>query len=146
MKVQMTKSRGGVLFPANDEAVDQMSRVENGDHEISITLKQNGRLHRKIWGFFAFCTRHYYGDDDAARDEYQLDYVRRKLTVIAGYYRQVWSRDGVTFELIPLSLKYEKMAPEDRGLFYKKITDAALKRVFDKTTDQNVINQLMSWF
>lgn len=94
----------------------------------------------------AFCTNYYYGDMDASKDEYNVQYVRNKLTVIAGYHKQVWSRDGTSFELLPRSISYEKMPPEERQVFYKKITDAALKRVFDRTTDQNVINQLLGWF
>jgi hypothetical protein len=83
---------------------------------------------------------------EAYKDEYSVLYVRNKLTVIAGYFKQVYSRDGTSFELIPLSLKYESMEPEVRQEFYKKIVDAALNRVFDKTTDENVLNQLRSWF
>lgn len=146
MKVQMTKNRGGVLFPANDEAVDQMSRVENGDHEISITLKQNGRLHRKIWAFFAFCTRHYYGDNEAHKDEYKIAYVRKYLTILAGYSKTISNRDGTRLEIVPMSLKYEKMDPEIRAKFYSRIIDAALKNVFDRSTDDNIINELLTWF
>ena len=133
-------------MPANDEAVDQMSRVENGDHEISITLKQNGRLHRKIWGFFAFCTRHYYGDDEAHKDQYKVAYVRKYLTIIAGFSKQVWNRDATKFEIVPMSLSYEKMEPEIRAQFYSKIINAALKRFFDKTTDEKILNELVNWF
>lgn len=147
MKIDITITADGVINPANEQSMVAMKKLKYGNfYECNIRLNQNYRLHQKIFGFFAFCTRHYYGDSEAHKDEYQLDYVRRKLTVIAGYFKQVHSRDGTSFELIPLSLKYESMPPEERGIFYKKITDAALKRVFDKTTDQNVINQLMGWF
>lgn len=135
------------MLPADSESQNKLSNMKVGEfYSCDIKLNQNYRLHKKIFGFFAFCCDHYYGDKEAHKDEYKLDYVRRKLTVIAGYFRQVWSRDGSNFELIPLSLSYEKMPPEERAVFYKKITDAALKRVFDKNTDENVINQLLSWF
>ena len=146
MKVHVTKHPGGALMPANDEAVAQMAKVANGDHEITITLKQNGRLHRKIWGFFAFCTRHYYGDSEAHKDEYKIAYVRKYLTIISGYSKQVWNRDGTKFEVVPLSLSYESMDPEIRAKFYSRIVDAALKRVFDKTTDDEILSQLINWF
>lgn len=146
MKVHMTKHPGGTLIPANEEAAAQMVKVENGEHEISITLKQNGRLHRKIWGFFAFCARHYYGDNEAHKDEYQIAYVRKHLTIIAGYTKQVWNREGTKFEVVPLSLSYEKMDPEIRAKFYSRIVNAALERVFDKTTDENILNELVNWF
>ena len=147
MKIDITISADRQINPANEAAVTALAKLKYGEfYTCDIKLNQNYRLHQKIFGFFAFCTNYYYGDMDAHKDKYQLEYVRRKLTLIAGYYTQVFARDGVTFELMPLSLKYESMAPEIRQEFYKKITDAALKRVFDKTTDPNVINQLKSWF
>ena len=111
-----------------------------------IKVNQNYNLHKKTMAFFSFCTDHYYGCSEAHKDIYKFDHVRKKLTVIAGYYRQVWDRDGVNFELVPASLKYEQMPAEERGVFYKRVTDAALKRVFDRTTDEATINRLLSWF
>ena len=146
MKVQMTKHPGGGLMPADDEAAAKMLKVENGNHEINITLKQNGKLHGKIFLFFAFCTRHYYGDSEAHKDEYKVNYVRKYITIIAGYSRQVWNRDGTKFEIVPMSISYENMEPEIRAKFYSRIIDAALKRVFDKTTDEDILNQLMNFF
>ena len=147
MKINLILTSDRGFIACDEESQAKMSKFKVGAvHSHDVKLNQNYRLHAKIFAFFSFCTRHYYGDEDAAKDEYQLDYVRRKLTVIAGYFKQVYSRDGTSFELIPLSLKYESMAPEDRGLFYKKITDAALKRVFDKTTDPEILKQVVAWF
>ena len=47
---------------------------------------------------------------------------------------------------MPLSIAYDKMTPEQRGEFYKKIVDAALKHVFDRTNDERVLNELVNWF
>ena len=147
MKINLIKTANGKLWPVDDEAEQKLTKLKKGDVYVAdVKINQNYELHKKIFAFFAFCTNYYYGDMEACKDEYSVKYVRNKLTVIAGYFKQVWSRDGTSFELIPLSLSYEKMTPEVRQEFYKKITDAALKRVFDKTTDQNVINQLISWF
>lgn len=147
MKINLIKTANGKFWPADEEAETKAAKLKNADvYSCDVKVNQNYELHKKIFGFFSFCTNYYYGDMEAAKDEYNVKYVRGKLTVIAGYYRQVWSRDGSSFELIPLSISYESMPPEERQEFYKRITDAALKRVFDKTTDVNVINQLMSWF
>jgi len=147
VKINVIKTANGKLWAADELAQEQISKLENGgEYECDIKLNQNAKLHRKIFGFFKFCTIHYYGDEEAAKDQYQLDYVRKKLTVIAGYCKQMWTRDGSAFELVPLSLKYESMTPEDRVEFYKKIVDAALKRVFDRTTDEEILNELVTWF
>lgn len=147
MKVNFVKCAGGTLVPADDAQVEKLTKLGNGEeYEVDIKLKQNGKLHRKVFAFFAFCTRHYYGDSEAHKDEYQLNYVRKNLTITAGYYRQMWSRDGDKFEIVPLSLSYEKMSPEERSDFYKRIINAAIKRVFDRTTDENTLNQLYNFF
>lgn len=147
MKINVIKTANGKLWPADEIAEEHLKKLANGEeYQVEIKLKQNAKLHRKIFGFFAFCTKHYYGDMDAHKDEYQLEYVRKKLTVIAGYCKQMHTRDGSSFELVPLSLSYNKMSPEDRALFYKRLVDAALKRVFDKTTDERILNQLTTWF
>ena len=147
MKIDITLSADRQINPANEQSMIALNKLKYGEfYSCDIKLNQNYRLHQKIFGFFAFCTNYYYGDMEASKDEYSVLYVRNKLTVIAGYFKQQYSRDGTSFELIPLSLKYDSMPPETRQEFYKKITDAALKRVFDKTTDSNVIAQLMNWF
>ncbi len=147
MKINLIKTANNKLWAADEEAEVKLAKLKAADVYVAdVKVNQNYGLHKKIFAFFAFCTNHYYGDSEAQRDEFKVKFVRNKLTVIAGYYRQVFARDGVTFELLPLSLSYASMSPEERQVFYKKITDAALKRVFDKTTDQNVINQLLGFF
>ena len=147
MKINVLKAAQNKLWPVDEVAEDYIKKLKNGEeYEVEIKLKQNARLHRKMFGFFAFCTKYYYGDMEAHKDEYQREYVRKKLTVIAGYCKAMYTRDGSTFELVPLSLKYDKMSPEDREILYKRLVDAALKRVFDKTTDQAVLSELINWF
>jgi len=146
MKVNFIKCAGGTMVPADDLQVEKLTKLANGEeYEVDIKLKQNGKLHRKIMLFFSFCTQHYYGDSEAHKDQYQYDFVRKKLTIIAGYHRQVFNRDG-GFEVVAQSLSYEKMSPEERSDFYNRIINAALKRVFDRTTDENTINQLYNFF
>lgn len=147
MKVNFVKCAGGTLVPADDLQVKKLTKLGNGEeYEVDIKLKQNGKLHRKIMLFFSFCTQHYYGDSEAHKDQYQFDYVRKKLTIIAGYHKTMFSRDGDKFEVVALSLSYEKMSPEERSDFYKRIVTAALARVFDRTTDENTLNQLYNFF
>ena len=147
MKVAVIKTANGKLWAADDVAQEQISKLSNGEeYECDIKLKQNSKLHRKIFGFFSFCTQHYYGDIEAHKDEYQREYVRKQLTILAGYKKAIYNRDGTSFEVVPLSLSYNKMPQEVRADFYKRIVDAALKRVFDRTTDESILNKLITWF
>jgi hypothetical protein len=146
MKVQITLSADGMINPANEESMIAMKKLKYGNfYDCSIKLDQNYRLHQKVFGFFAFCTRHYYGDNEAHKSKYNVDYVRGEITKAAGYYEQVFNRTG-SFKLVPRSVSYESMPDDEKQDFYKAITDAALRMVFDNTTDENTLNQLMGWF
>ena len=146
MRMNLIKQVTGEYIPADEESYLASAKIKVGVvNKCDVTLNQNYRLHKKIFAFFAFCTRHYYGDNEAHKDSFQLEFVREKLTILAGYHRQVFNRDG-GFTLKAQSLKYEKMAPEKRGEFYQKIVTAAMANVFDRTTDENTINQLINWF
>ena len=146
MKINFIKQPGGAMMPASDIDAEKSNKLNNFEqYTVDVPLKQNGKLHRKIMLFFSFCTQHYYGDSEAHKDQYQYDYVRKKLTIIAGYHRQVFNRDG-GFEIVAQSLSYEKMSPEERSDFYKRIINAALARVFDRTTDENTLKQLYNFF
>ena len=55
-------------MPCDELAENKLSKVPAGEElEWSVNTKQNGKLHRKIFAFFAFCTKHYYGDEEAAK-------------------------------------------------------------------------------
>lgn len=144
MKVNMVKNVGGLFSPADEEAENQLRKVKNCDtYTVDIKLNQNYRLHKKMFAFFTYCARYYYGNDKVTNDE--VEFTRGKLVMAAGYYKQVFYPDGIRFELKPLSLKYEEMPPEERSECYKKIIDAALKNVFH-SADESIYNKLMSYF
>lgn len=147
MKINLLKTANGKLWPADEEAERQLSKLKKGDvYSANVKVNNNYELHKKIFGFFGFCTNYYYGDVDASKCEYQLDRLRKKLTIKAGYYHQVFYPDGKNFEIVAKSLKYSSMPDEDRQVFYKKITQAALDNVFNNGPDENTLNQLLSWF
>ena len=146
MKVNVINMKG-VLLPVDSEAEEKLLKLKKGDvYVCDVKVNHNYELHKKIFGFFAFCTNYYYGDIEASKCPYQLDRLRKKLTVAAGYYKQVFNRDGVHFEIVAESLKYESMPDDKRQIFYEKITQAALDNVFNNGADDNTMNQLLSWF
>ena len=147
MKVELIKLPGGSFVPGNDVDAEKLSKLTNNNrYEVDVKVKQNNGLHRKMFLFFSFCTRHYYGDIDAHKDTYQLDYVRKHLTIQAGYHKQVFNREGTQFEIVAQSLSYSKMTPEDKQDLYSRVINAAIVHVFDGTTDENILNQLQSFF
>ena len=144
MKVNMIKLPGGIFSPADEEAEAKLLRVKNCDtYTVNIALNHNYKLLQKIHVFFKFCTQHYFGDIDPTTD--QIDLTRKKITMSAGYVKQVFLPDGKRFELVPMSISYEKMLPEERAVCYEKLVSSALKNVFHNA-DDNTFNQLMSFF
>jgi hypothetical protein len=144
MKVDMIKFAGGVLAPANEEAIQALLAVKNDEHyTVNITLNHNYKLLQKIHVFFKFCAQHYYGDKGVTSSQIKL--TRDKVTMAAGYADQVFLPDGKRFTLYPKSISYAKMSPDDRQECYNKLVNAALKNVFH-TADENTFNQLMGFF
>ena len=144
MKVSIKKNPGGLLSPADEVAEEQLKALKNNEYYIAdIKLYQNYRLHKKVWAFFNYCTQFYYGDKNVTRGQVEL--TRRKLTMFAGYVKQEFLPDGKRFELVPVSISYEKMNPEDRGVFYNNLVNAALEKVFH-TADESEYNKLMGFF
>ena len=147
MKIDITLSADMQINPANEQSLIAIKKLKFGHfYTCDIKLNNNYRLHQKIFGFFVFCTNYYYGDMDASKCPYQVERLRKKLTIAAGYHKQVFNRDGIHFEIVALSLKFESMPDDERQVFYKRMTQAALDNVFNNGADDNVINQLLTWF
>lgn len=145
MKVNVVKTANNKLWAADEENEEKLRNMKVAEvYEVDIRVNQNYQLHKKIFAFFKFCTQHYYGDMDVTK--IQIEFVRKKLIVFAGYFDQVFLRDGVQFELVPRSLEYQKMPPEERSQCYKDLINAALKHVFNNNIDKVTENQLMSFF
>ena len=146
MKINLIKTANGKFWPVDEEAKLKIAKLKKGDvYSADIKVNNNYELHKKVFGFFAFCTNYYYGDVDASKNKYNVDYVRGEITKFAGYYEQVFNRAG-GFKIIPRSIAYESMPDEEKQEFYTRMTQAALNHVFNDGADDNVINQLLSWF
>lgn len=144
MKINLIKTANGKFWPSDEEAQEKMSKFKDGEvYEANIVINQNYKLHKKMFAFFKYCAQHYYGDMEVNND--QVEFTRSKLLMSSGYVKQIFYPDGIRFELIPMSMSYEKMQPEERSECYKKIVNAALKRVFHNA-DDNTYNQLMEFF
>lgn len=140
----MYKNPGGLFSPSNEIIEEKLRSLKNFKHyKVSITLDQDYELHKKIFAFFTYCTQFYYGDMNVTPD--QVDFTRAKLTMAAGYVKQVFYPDGIRFELKPKSISYAKMPPDERTVFYSKLINSALKNVFH-TADESEYEKLMSFF
>ena len=144
MKINMIKTANGKFWPVDAEAEEKIAKLKKGDvYIVDVKVNQNYGLHKKMYAFFRYCTQFYFGDENVTSD--QVNFTRKKLLMSAGYVKQVFYPDGVRFELEAMSMSYEKMSPEERSECYKKIINAALKRVFHSAS-VDVENKLMEFF
>ncbi|WP_380817789.1 DUF1367 family protein [Seminibacterium arietis] len=149
LNVQMVKIAGGTLIPVDDESAEQMSRFKTGDViNVKVKLLRNPTFHRKVFAFFNFCFEYWTADktDWQFLDKtVQFDTFRKHLTVLAGYRVETYTIDG-RVRVEAMSLSYENMTQEEFERCYHALINAALHYLFNKTTDQNVIERLYSFF
>jgi len=147
VKINLIKTNDGSFVACDEESQIKMAKFKVGViHSHDVKVNQNYRLHQKIFGFFGFCTNYDYRDSEASKCEYKLNRTRGKLTVAAGYFKQVFEPNGINFEIVPVSLKFAKMPDDVRQKFYTRITQAAIDNIFHRCDDEDILNQLNSWF
>lgn len=149
MRIEMIKAPGGAFFPVNDMEVDKTKRFKNNElYSIEIKLTRNPQFHKKMFAFFNFCFAHWSADKTAlanADESTQFDRFRKDLTILAGFYEQTVRLNG-DIRTEAKSLAYANMEPDEFERCYNAMVNAAIKHLFGRTTDQNVINQLYSYF
>jgi hypothetical protein len=90
------------------------------------------------FGFKMWCSRY----EHIKSNQQQRDEYRHQLTILAGYYDEVWSIDGKTVKVIAKSLKWSKMKPETRREFYKAVNRVLWQKQFKNCQDQQILMQL----
>ena len=149
MKINFIKQAGGMLLPANDIEEERMARFKTGQlYEIEIKESRNGSFHRKVFSFMNYCFQFWCADRAGLGEmnqHAQFEAFRKQMTISAGYYDIVaMVNGGQTVEA--KSLSYSSMSQEDFEHYYSALINAALKHIFGNTQDQDVINQLYSFF
>ncbi|MGV7078461.1 DUF1367 family protein [Testudinibacter sp. P80/BLE/0925] len=150
MKAEMIKNPGGVLCPADEMFVDDFKQLENGGiYVVEIKKINNPKLHRKLFSFFKFCFEHWVATGSVvefANEKKQFDHFRKRLIILAGYYDELINFDTGEITQEAQSLKFDQMDNTERAKCLSDVINTAIRTVFNGTTDQNVINQLYSFF
>lgn len=149
MQIEMVKNAGGVFVPAFDHDLPRLTKFKNGEmYTADIKLTRNPAFHRKMFAFFKFCFAHWAAENAGYEftDEYtQKEEFRKNLTILAGFFDVVTTIKGET-KVRAKSLAYGNMEPDEFERCYNAMVNAAIKHLFGRTTDQNIINQLYSYF
>lgn len=149
MQIDMVKNAGGVFVPAFDHDLPRLTKFKNGEiYTADIKLTRNPAFHRKMFAFFSFCFAHWAAESAGYEftDEHtQKKEFRNNLTILAGFFDVVTTIKGET-KVRAKSLSYANMEPDEFERCYNAMVNAAIKHLFGRTTDQNIINQLYSYF
>lgn len=149
MQIEMIKKAGGVFAPAYEHDLPRLTKFKNGEmYTAEFKLTRNPAFHRKMFAFFNFCFQHWAAERaglEHADETTQFNRFRKDLTILAGFYDMVTNiRGEVRAEA--KSLSYGSMEADEFERCYSAMINAAIKHVFGKTKDQNVLNQLYSFF
>ncbi|WP_140919049.1 DUF1367 family protein [Limnobaculum xujianqingii] len=149
MQIEMVKGAGGVFVPVDDMTAGKLTKFKNGEvYPVEVKLVRNPQFHRKVFAFFQFCFKHWSGekaDLEFMDESAQFNTFRKNLTVLAGYKDITYTIDG-RMRVEAKSLAYGNMEQPEFEECYSALINAAIKHIFGNTKDQNVINQLYSYF
>ena len=132
MKLDFIKLPGGALSPANEETADSMKRFKNNEQmQVDVTMPRNIDFHRKAFALANKAFAHWCAD--GTKDQYkthktQFESFREQLTVLAGYYDEVYAIDG-SVRLIAKSLSFGSMDQEQFEHFYSALWQAIANNV-----------------
>ena len=146
MIIQMQKLPGGTFCPANDIEVDKTTKFKSGElYEVNIKRTRNPSFHRKMFAFLNFCFSYWSSEKEFLDESAQFDVFRKHLTVLAGYYIQLFNIKG-DIRIEAKSLSYGSMTPEEFEQCYNAMIGAAIKNIFNGLENPNIEHQLMGFF
>lgn len=120
MKLLFMKSQGGILIPADNECVESMQKVKNGDTVmIEYKPKRNVMFHRKAFALLNLVLQN--------QNKYQnINDLLTEFKLKAGHYQEHISlKKGVIY--IPKSISFAEMDELEFGELYNKFIDIALR-------------------
>ncbi|KKB01444.1 DUF1367 family protein [Avibacterium paragallinarum] len=149
MIIEMVKGAGGTFVPADEMFLPALQGFKNGEmYSVEIKRTRNPQFHRKVFAFFKFCFEYWAAENTELQfqsEAKQFDTFRKNLTVLAGFREVTYTIDG-RMRVEPQSLSYGNMEQDEFEQCYSALINAAIKHIFNDTTDPNVINQLHSFF
>ena len=149
MKIHFKKATGGILIPASPIEESRMQRFRSGEiYPVEIKLSRNSGFHKKVFAFMTWAFEYWKSESTQAEfmcEIAQFDFFRKELTILAGYYDYVVSVNGQA-QVNVRSLAFDSMTQEEFEQFNTAMTNAAIKHVFNNTTDENILNKLYSFF
>lgn len=144
MKIILMKMTGGSFTPIDDETAIRTDKLKTGqNYTCEIKEIQDPVLHRRLMAMISFGYKYWVGGYEHIKStSEQKESYRKDLTIVAGYYNELFSLDGKSITIQAKSLKWSKMKPETRREFYKAINRVLWQKQFSGCQDQSILMKL----
>lgn len=150
MKIILIK-HAGILLPGDLTTEEWIAKLKPGQSIHADFKRMRGYLfHKKYFSLLNFAFSHIeYGDIEyeGVKVEPNFDRFREDLTIMAGYYKPVFSLSG---EVTPRakSISFANMQQDEFERLYNASINVILKHVlkhYDREALDGAVNQLMSY-
>ena len=137
MKLAFIKSSGGVLLPADEECIEKMQKVKNGETIIvDYKPKRNYLLHKKAFALLNLVLQN--------QDKYNnIEDLLVEFKLKAGHYQEhITQKKGIIY--IPKSIAFSEMDNLEFEAIYNKFIDIAL-RDFVNMSKEDLEKQIINF-
>lgn len=138
MKLLMIKSQGGVLMPADEEAIEALTKIKNGDSVlIEYKRNRNPKFHRKMFALLKLI----FENQSVYETQEEL---RREMMLKAGRYSKHFTTKGVTL-YIPDSMSFDSMDQDEFEELYKAFIDIGLQHFLTNMDREQIERELLNF-
>ena len=150
MKLRFRRMMGGRVIPEDEETQEALMKYKVGDIlEADFKRKRNPGFHRKFFAMLNYAYEHWEPQNLSGQPlQKNRDQFRSDVTVMAGYYDQVFDISG-EMRLRPKSISFANMSQEDFEKLYSNVVDVILMHVLNQYTRKDldrVVKQLISGY
>lgn len=144
MEINLVKGESGFI-PFDPESEEFFEKKDIGDFfSADITKPRNNQFHKKFFALLKVAYPHWKPAELSTEYgivEKSFSQFRKDLTILAGYYDQVFRLDN-SVRIEAKSISFGAMEEEDFKVFYDRIIDVLIKHVLIGWTIEEVDREI----
>ena len=142
------KKRENGLFPIDDEGIEFMRKLKNGDcFECSVVRKRNYAFHKKLFSLLNYAFENWDHEPvffKGAVVEDNFEVFRENVLIMAGYgFPVVNLKSEVRY--IAKSISFANMDQDTFDTMYSAVIDSILRNVLESHSEQDLINGVLNY-
>lgn len=131
-EIYLTKTAGGTLAPADQQAVDYIGKLKLGASvRATVVQPRNIKFHRKLFALLNIAFDAWEPGELRYKGEpvqKQFEQFRNDVTILAGYYESSINLRGEV-RLTAKSISFASMDEEEFGALYSSIINVVLAKI-----------------